>query len=100
MFRKYFLASAITGLLTACDSPHPAFMGVEKQVITVQGSTFHVRMKEQTITATRTNFERIPKIGDTFPKAKIAMEQASGCKVIDSSMRGDPAVMVAKLKCR
>ncbi len=99
MLRSIISALISIGFLASCDSPHPAFMGVEKQVITVDGSTFHVRIKEHTATATRTNFERIPKIGDTFPKAKIAMEQASGCKVASGSMRGDPAVIVAKLDC-
>ncbi len=99
MLRSIIFAIISVSFLASCDSPHPAFMGVEKQEITVQGSTFHVRIKEHIVTATRTNFERVPKIGDTFPKAKIAMEQASGCKVIPNSMRGDPAVMVAKLNC-
>lgn len=85
--------------LTACSSSHPAFMGVEAQVIEVQGSTFQVRIRDQAAEAIRTNFEYVPKIGDTFPKAKIAMEIASGCSVVPDSMKGDPALMVAKLKC-
>lgn len=86
-------------LLTACASSHPTFMGVEKQVIEVQGSVFQIRIKGNFAEAIRTNFERIPKIGDTFPKAKIAMEQASGCKVVKDSIQGDPAWMIAKLDC-
>jgi len=86
------------GPLAAC-SPHPAFMGVQMQVIKVQGSTFQVRIKGEFAEAIRTNFEYVPKIGDIFPKAKEAMEIASGCTVVPDSMKGDPALMVAKLKC-
>lgn len=89
----------ILTLLAACTSPHPAFMGVEMQVIEVQGSTFQVRIKGEVAEAIRTNFEFVPKIGDTFPKAQQAMEIASGCKVVPNSMKGDPALMRAKLKC-
>ena len=97
---KFLVASYIFfGFLSGCDSPHPTFMSVEKQVIQVQGSTFHIRVKENKVHAIRTNFERIPKTGDTFSKAVIAIEQASECKVVPGSMRGDPAVMMAKLDC-
>jgi len=94
-----FIGSVSIGVLLGCASPHPAFMSVEKQVITVQGSTFHVRIKDDKAEVIRTNFERIPKIGDTFPKAVTAIEQASGCTVVSGSMRGDPALMMAKINC-
>ena len=86
-------------LLAACSSPHPAFMSVQAQVIEVQGSTFKIWVKGDKAEAIRTNFEFVPKIGDTFPKASKAIEIASGCTVVPGSMRGDPALMVAKLKC-
>jgi len=86
-------------LLMGCDSPNPAFMQVEAQRITVDGSTFSVRIHEDRAEAIRTSFERLPKIGDTFPKAAKAIEIASGCKVVPNSMKGDPALMVAKLDC-
>jgi len=93
-----FVILAMT-ILMGCDSPHPAFMGVESQTVQVDGSTFKIRIREDSAEAIRTNFERIPKIGDTFPKAINAIEIASGCKVVPNSMKGDPAVMVAKLDC-
>lgn len=99
VLQYWLIGGLFTAALAGCASPHPAFMGMEKQVITVQGSTFHVRIKENFAEAIRTNFERIPKIGDTFPKAEIAIEQASGCKVVADSMKGDPALMVAKIDC-
>lgn len=75
------------------------FMGVQMQVIEVQGSTFQICINGEAAEAIRTNFECVPKIGDTFPKAKEAMEIASGCTVVPDTMKGDPALMVAKLKC-
>ena len=85
--------------LAACDSPHPAFMGVEAQKVTVQGSVFKVRVKGDRAQVIRTNFEFVPKIGEIFPKAAAAIEIASGCKVVPNSMKGDPALMTAQLKC-
>ena len=87
-------------LVSGCDSPHPAFSKVEAKVITVDGSTFRARVRENMAEAIRTNFERLPKIGETFPKAAKAMEIASGCRVIPNSMKGDPALVMAKLDCR
>lgn len=86
-------------LLAACSSPHPAFMAAQEQVIEVESSTFTVRVKGELAEAIRTNFEFNPKIGDIFPKAEKAMEIASGCSVVSNSMKGDPALMVAKLNC-
>lgn len=86
-------------LLAACNSPHSAFYGVEPQTITVDGSTFLIRLKDGLASATRTNFEYVPKIGGTFPKATKAMEIASNCTVVPGSMHGDAAWMVARLDC-
>lgn len=97
--KSFVVSTLVICLLTSCDSPHPAFMGVEAKVVEVQGSTFSVRVRENYAQAIRTNFEFVPKIGDTFPKAKIAIETASGCRVVPESMKGDPALMTAKLKC-
>jgi len=86
-------------LLASCSSPHPVFMSSQEQVVEVEGSRFTVRIKGELAEAIRTNFEFVPKISDTFPKAAKAMEIASGCTVVPNSMKGDPALMVAKLDC-
>jgi len=93
-------AAALIMALQSCDSPHPAFSRVQAQKITVDGITFRIRILEGRAEAIRTNFERLPKIGHTFPKATKAIEIASGCKVLPNSMKGDPALMVAKLDCK
>jgi len=89
----------LLGLLAACNSPHPAFMGVQAQEVEVQGSTFQVRIKGDMVEVIRTNFEYVPKIGEIFPKAAAAIEIVSGCSVVPNSMKGDPALMIAKLNC-
>ncbi len=99
MWKTPTTAFAIMIALQGCDSPHPAFSRVQAQKITVDSSTFSIRIREDRAEAIRTNFERLPKIGDTFPKAAKAIEIVSGCKVIPNSMKGDPALMVAKLDC-
>lgn len=99
MRKRLVLGPVLGMMLASCSSSHPAFMGVEATVVEVQGSTFQIRIKEELAEAIRTNFEYVPKIGDTFPKAKIAIEMVSGCTVVPDSMRGDPALMVARLKC-
>ncbi len=99
MYKAIAISSLCVAVLASCDSPHPAFAGVAKKTITVQGSVFHVRIKGDQAEAIRTNFERIPKIGETFPKAAAAIEQASGCRVRPNSLTGDPARMTALLDC-
>lgn len=97
--RYHAIGFVLVGFVAACSSPHPHFMGVQMQVIEVRGSTFQIRIKGEFAEAIRTNFEYVPKIGDIFPKATEAMEIASGCTVVPDSINGDPALMVAKLKC-
>lgn len=96
--RLLFLA--LLGLLTGCDSPSPAFRGIEGRQVVVEKSVFSVRVKGDLIEAIRTNVEYAPTIGKLFPRFRIAMEQASGCRVIENSMRGDQALMHAKLDCQ
>lgn len=98
--RKFVLMAFAAGVMMGCDSSHPAFMSVEAQTVIVRGSTFKVRIKGDKAEVIRTNFERIPKIGDTFPKAAEAIEIASGCAVVPNSMKGDPALMMARINCK
>jgi len=98
MFRLIFIG-LVSVLATGCGGSHPAFMSVEPQIVTVDGSKFEVRVKEDKAQVIRKNFEYVPKIGETFPKAAQAIEMVSGCTVVANSMMGDPALMTAKVKC-
>ena len=97
--QKFGIIVLFVGILTSCSNSHPQYMSVQKQTVEVDGSRFDVRIKGDMAEAIRTNFEYAPKIGEIFPKAARAMEMASGCKVVPNSMKGDPALMVANLKC-
>jgi len=86
-------------MLIACDSPAPAMMGADATQMTIDGVTFTIRIRGDRAEAIRTNMMPNPSIGAIYPRALQAMEQASGCSVIEDSPRGDVAVMRADLDC-
>jgi hypothetical protein len=85
--------------LAACASPAPAMMGAEATQVTIDTTTFTVRVRGNRAEAIRTNMMAFPTIGEVYPRARAAMEQASGCRVIEDTLRGDQAVMRANLTC-
>lgn len=87
----------LMALLAGCNTPSPAFRGVPVQTVSVDGSTFDVRVKAKTAEAIRTNVQYAPRFGPIKDRAAVAIEQVSGCEV--RSISGDQAVAVAKLKC-
>ncbi|WP_146632871.1 hypothetical protein [Nioella sediminis] len=89
----------LLALLAACDSPAPAMMGADATRMTVEGVDFTVRVRGSRVEAIRTNMMPNPSIGSVYPRAVQAMEEVSGCRVIEDSLRGDVAVMRADLDC-
>ncbi len=85
--------------LAACDSPAPAMMGSTPNYVSIDGVDFTIRIQGTRAEAIRTNFMPNPSIGSVYPRALEAMEQVSGCRVIEDSLRGDVAVMRADLAC-
>lgn len=86
-------------LLAACDSPAPALMGTDATRITIDTVEFSIRIRGERAEAIRTNMMPNPSIGSVYPRAVQAIEQVSGCRVIEDSLRGDVAVMRADLGC-
>lgn len=84
-------------LLAACNTPSRQFRGIEASTVTIDGSTFDVRVKERRAEALRTNFEYAPRMGPIGGRAVKAIEQVSGCRVHD--ITGDQAVVQARLDC-
>ena len=84
-------------LLAACDTPSTPFRGVPVQRIIVDQSTFDVRVLDRRAEAIRLNGEWAPRLAAVEPRARIAIETVSGCKV--RRLRGDQAMMIADLKC-
>ena len=60
-------------------------------------STFDVRVTDRLGEAIRTNAEYAPRFGTIAGRAKVAIEQVSGCSV--KEMRGDQAHSLGILEC-
>lgn len=95
---KYLIVPVVL-LLAACDSPAPAMMGQTPRYITVDGIDFTIRVRDTRVEAIRTTMMPDPSIGRVYPRALRAMQEASGCRVVEDSLRGDVAVMRADLDC-
>ncbi len=84
-------------LLSACDTPPPEYRGIAGQRITVGQSTFDVRHDGNRALALRINTEWAPRPQSVFPRALIAIEKSSGCRV--KRMDGDQVLIEAALDC-
>jgi hypothetical protein len=83
--------------LMACDLPGPHFQGIPATRVVVDGSTFDVRIRGRLGEAIRTNAEYAPRFGPIALRAKVAIENVSGCEV--QEMRGDQAQALGVLDC-
>ena len=84
-------------ILSACDGGSPHFMGIEPTRVTIDGSTFAVRVKGDLAEAVRVNMQYAPRMGPIGGRAARAMEQVSGCAVRE--VRGDQALILGILDC-
>lgn len=84
-------------LLSACAGPTPHFAGIPAVTVSVDGSTFAIRRRGDLAEAVRTNSQYAPRMGPIAGRAERAIAQATGCAVRD--IRGDAAVIVARLRC-
>ena len=82
-------------LLTACNTPTPAFYGVDPVRIHLAGSTFDIRVKDRRAEAIRLNMEWAPRLSSVGEKAVLAIEKVSGCEV--SRLKGDAALVEGRL---
>lgn len=91
----------LLGGLAACDVPSPIepVAKTSAQVVEVQGSTFSVRHVAGQAVAVRTNFDLRARRDAILPRAGIAIEQVSGCRVRPGSLTGDVARIEAKIDC-
>lgn len=95
--RKALLVAMMAAPLAGCDGPTPHFAGIAPVTVTVDGSTFAVRRRNDLAEAIRTNTEFAPRMGPIAGRAERAIAQATGCRVRD--LRGDQAVILARLDC-
>lgn len=83
--------------LSACDTPPPEYRGIAGQRITVGQSTFDVRQDGTKALALRVNTEWAPRPEAVFPRAQVAIEKSTGCRV--KRMDGDQVLIEAALDC-
>lgn len=86
-------------VLVACSSPGLQFQGSDAQRVEVGGWTMDVYRSEKRAQVIRLNRVRLPSAEDMFNRAEIAIETTTGCKVVKGSIRGDAAVVNARLRC-
>ena len=91
-------ALPVLALLAACNTAGPHFRGLPATRVTVEGSTFDVRVGDGLAEAIRVNPEYAPRFGPIRARAAFAMEQVSGCLVTE--VRGDQALALGRLACK
>lgn len=84
-------------LISACNTAGPHFRGLPATTVTVDGSTFDIRVNGKLAEAIRTNPEYAPRFGPIRARAGKAMEMVSGCRV--KEVRGDQAQATGILDC-
>lgn len=94
VMRMMFLLLTV---LAACNTAGPRFRGLPATTVSIDGSTFDVRVNGRLAEAIRTNPEYAPRFGPIQSRAGRAMEFVSGCKV--KEVRGDQAVATGILDC-
>jgi hypothetical protein len=83
--------------LTACNTAGPRFRGLPATTVTIDGSTFDVRVNGRLAEAIRTNTQYAPRFGPIRDRAGRAMQMVSGCTV--KEVRGDQAQATGILDC-
>ena len=83
--------------LTACNAPSPHFRGAPVTRVAVQGSVFDVRVRGNLAEALRVNPQYAPRFGPIRDRARFAMAQVSGCRVVE--VLGDQALATGVLAC-
>lgn len=99
MYRNLTLFVCLVYGVAACDSPHPRTRGFDEAKITVEGSDFSVRWNGDVAEAIRTNYEPRREHGRILLRAVVAIEQATGCEVDQNAVKGDPALIAARIDC-
>lgn len=84
-------------VLVGCNTAGPHFRGLEATTVTVEGSTFDVRVRGELAEAIRTNAEYAPRFSVIRERAGRAMALVSGCEV--KEVRGDQAQATGILRC-
>ena len=95
-FTRPVFLTAVTMVL-GCNVPGPHFRSTPATRLTVEGSTFDVRVHGHLAEAVRINPRYAPRLGPVAGEAAQAMRFVSGCHVTE--VRGDAAQVTGLLDC-
>lgn len=87
----------VLAFVSACNTPVARFQDVPPVRVEVGQSVFEVRIAGPWAQAIRLTPEWAPRPAAVLPRAVLAMERVSGCRV--ARLGGDQAVFVAQLDC-
>lgn len=93
---KYVFVSVLLAL-SACNTPGPHFRDLPATRISVDGSVFDVRVRDELAEALRINLEYAPRLGRISQRGARAMAMVSGCEVTE--IRGDQTLVTGILDC-
>lgn len=94
-----FLPFIAALVLAGCSAPGVEVWGGTSSKQVAAGHRFTVNFTSTRAEAYRTNPAWRPSQAEVFERAAQAMEQASGCKAVRGSLRGDVALVEADLIC-
>ncbi len=94
---KNLLIFSLLLATAGCNTAGPHFRGIPATTVTVDGSTFDVRVRDDLAEAIRTNSEYAPRFGPIRARAGRAMAIVSGCEVLE--VRGDQSQATGVLRC-
>lgn len=91
------LALFLLCALAACNAAGPHFRSLPATQVTIDGTVFDVRVRENLAEAIRLNSQYAPRFGPLQTYAGLAMAEVSGCDVLE--VRGDAAQATGILDC-
>lgn len=86
-------------MLSACQSPSPRFLDSPKLEVSAAGFTYAVYVDADEVEVHRTSRALHPELSKVVSGAVIAVEQVTRCKVVPGSVKGDQAIIKAKIDC-
>ncbi len=86
-------------LVVGCSSAGKEYRGVTPVRADIEGSVWDVYRQGDMVQAIRVNMEMLPAMDRMLSRAILAIERATGCKVIPNSITGDQALVNARLAC-
>ena len=92
-------AAALLGLVAACSSPSPGFLGAERTSVTVEGWEIDVYRKGEEAQAIRMTYDRAADGHLMARRGLIAVALVTGCQKLRALGEGDPAIVTVRIGC-